>query len=206
MLLRKFSSEPTTAIRRERLISSYLTCLARFLHSFRAPALRGEPQVRIALLGAELDMAQQGHGNHVIVVGELDSAHAGRGPPGEDANVADGKADALPGPSAEEDVLGLGASAHPHQRVARRELHGDLAGCPDAGEIRKPVAADVNHPRLRGVAGQHDAAVVAQATRARPRVHDRVVPNEHRIAVLDVDGALDAREVQPDTAKTKAAL
>ena len=86
---------------------------------------------------------------------QLDAAHAGGFAALEDADVRDGEADALAGARGQQHVVVLGAELDADDAVALRQLHGDLAGLVDVGEVRQLVAAHV-----AGLGGEHHLELV----------------------------------------------
>src|SRR6516165_1383042 len=84
-------------------------------------------EIRRALVGARLHVAQDRQRDHPVALGERDAAHAVRGASLEHTHVGDRETNALAAACSEKDVVVFRANLHVDDRVALVELHGDDA-------------------------------------------------------------------------------
>ena len=113
-------------------------------------------------------MAQDGQAHDLILLQQLDAAHAGTIATGEHANrfVGELEADAAAFAGCQQRVVALPACCHTDQLVALIQLHRDQAGGADVAEIGQAVAADV-----AGHGGEHEMQALPQGFVLRQRQH-----------------------------------
>ena len=136
------------ALQRFRL--GHFRRFARFRSEFGPAAL----QIGRALPGFRLRGLQNGHRDYGIAVGQIDAAHPDRIAAGKDADIGNGKADALALAGGQQHGRIFRAGLHADNAVALVELHGDLAVAVDLDEVGQLVA-----PHRAACGGEHDVEV-----------------------------------------------
>ncbi len=139
-----------------------------------------------AFVGRGVDPAEHGHGDDRVVLLQTNAAHTGRIPALEDAHVVSLEADGAAQGGRQHDVVLGGAQGDADHVIAVLQLHGDLAGPVDRGEVAELVAAHVAR-----AGGEHDVVVapLGLVLGQGQDVHDRIA----RLDRQQVDEGLAAR-------------
>ena len=101
-------------------------------------------------------MIQNGHGNNLVAVSQLNAANAGRVAADENANLGNREADTFTAAGRQHNVVFFGTDTNVNQLIALVKLHGDFAVALNIDKIHQRVAADI---ALRS--GKHDGEILA---------------------------------------------